>query len=154
VHRVPVEASRSLRYSRTRVTDCCELTCRSWELNPGPLEEQQVLLTAEPHFPPCFNVSSLLLVCLISAALIFVISAFALLILVLVKVSIPAQTSWPRSKLGRKDFIQLTLSHCCSSPNEVRTGTQAGQEAGADAEDVEGYSLLACFLWLAQLAFL
>ena len=35
---------------------------------------------------------------------------------VLVRVSIPAQTSWPRSKLGRKGFIQLTLPHCCSSP--------------------------------------
>jgi hypothetical protein len=28
---------------------------------------------------------------------------------------------------------------------EVRTGTQAGQEAGADAEAIEGCSLLACF---------
>jgi hypothetical protein len=27
---------------------------------------------------------------------------------------------------------------------EVRTGTQAGQEAGADAEAMEGRSLLAC----------
>ena len=43
-------------------------------------------------------------------------------------------TSWPRSKLGRKGFIQLTLLHCCSSQKEVRTGTQASQEAGADAE--------------------
>jgi hypothetical protein len=51
---------------------------------------------------------------------------------VLVRVSIPAQTSWPRSKLGRKGFIWLTLPCCCSSPKEVRTGTQAGQEAGAD----------------------
>ena len=34
---------------------------------------------------------------------------------VLVRVSIPAQTSWPRSKLGRKRFIQLTLPYCCSS---------------------------------------
>jgi hypothetical protein len=33
---------------------------------------------------------------------------------------------------------------------EVRTGTQAGQEAGADAEAMEGCSLLACFPWLAQ----
>jgi hypothetical protein len=33
---------------------------------------------------------------------------------------------------------------------EVRTGTQAGQEAGADAEAMEGCSLLACFHWLAQ----
>jgi hypothetical protein len=73
---------------------------------------------------------------------------------VLVRVSIPAQTSRPRSKLGRKGFIQLTLPHCCSSPKEVRTGTQAGQEAGADAEAMEGCSLLACFPWLAQPALL
>jgi hypothetical protein len=33
---------------------------------------------------------------------------------------------------------------------EVKTGTQAGQEAGADAEAMEGCSLLACFPWLAQ----
>jgi hypothetical protein len=33
---------------------------------------------------------------------------------------------------------------------EVRTGTQAGQEAEADAEALEGYSLLACFPWLAS----
>jgi hypothetical protein len=59
-----------------------------------------------------------------------------------------------RSKLGRKGLIQLTLPHCCSSPKEVRTGTQAGQEAGADAEAMEGCYLLACFPWLAQLSFL
>jgi hypothetical protein len=73
---------------------------------------------------------------------------------VLVRVSIPAQTSWSRNKLGRKGFIQLTLSSCCLSPKEVRTGTQAGQEAGTDVEAMEGCSLLACFSWLAQLAFL
>ena len=37
---------------------------------------------------------------------------------------------------------------------EVRTGSQAGQEAGADAEAMEKYSLLACLLWLAQAALL
>jgi hypothetical protein len=37
---------------------------------------------------------------------------------------------------------------------EVKTGTQAGQEAGADTEDMEGCSLLACFPWLAQPALL
>jgi hypothetical protein len=36
----------------------------------------------------------------------------------------------------------------------IRTGTQAGQEAGADAEAIEGCSLLACFPWLAQPALL
>jgi hypothetical protein len=73
---------------------------------------------------------------------------------VLVRVSIPAQTSWPRSKLVRKGFIWLTLPYCCSSPKEVRTGTQAGQGAGADAEAMEGCSVLACLTWLAQPAFL
>jgi len=47
--------------------------------------------------------------------------------------------------LGRKGFIQLTLPHCCSSPKEVRTGTQAGQEAGAVAEVMEDVSY-----WLAS----
>jgi hypothetical protein len=61
------------------------------------------------------------------------------------RVSIPEQTSLPRSKLGRKRFIQLKLSHYCSSPKEVRTGTQAGQEAGADAEAMKICYLLACF---------
>ena len=37
---------------------------------------------------------------------------------------------------------------------EVRTGTQAGQEAEADAEAMEGCSLLACFPWFAQPALL
>jgi hypothetical protein len=35
-----------------------------------------------------------------------------------------------------------------------KTGTQAGQGAGADAEAMEGCSLLACFPWLAQPALL
>jgi hypothetical protein len=51
-------------------------------------------------------------------------------------------------------YSAYTYTHCSSSPKKVRTGTQAGQEAGADAEVMEGCSLLACFPWLAQLAFL
>lgn len=32
----------------------CELPCRSWDLNSGPLKGQQVLLIAEPAFQaPC-----------------------------------------------------------------------------------------------------
>jgi hypothetical protein len=73
--------------------------------------------------------------------------------IVLVRVSIPAQTSWPRSKLGRKGFSWLTLPHCCSSPKEVRTGTQAGQKATADAEAMEGCFFPACFPWLAMLSY-
>jgi hypothetical protein len=37
---------------------------------------------------------------------------------------------------------------------EVWAGTQAEQEAGADAEAMEGCSLLACLPWLAQPALL
>ena len=31
-------------YSRTGVTDSCEPPCGCWNLNPGPLEEQPMLL--------------------------------------------------------------------------------------------------------------
>ena len=37
-----------VRYPGTGVTDSCELPCGCWELNPGALEEQAVLLTTEP----------------------------------------------------------------------------------------------------------
>ena len=59
-----------------------------------------------------------------------------------------------KKQVGRKGFIQLTVPYCCSSPKEVRTGTQAGQKAGADTEAMEGCYLLAYFPWLAQPAFL
>jgi hypothetical protein len=55
---------------------------------------------------------------------------------------------------GRKDLCSLDFHTAGSSPKEVRTGTQAGQKAGADAEAMEGCYLLACFPWLAQLALL
>jgi hypothetical protein len=61
-------------------------------------------------------------------------------------------TPWPKSKLRRKGSSWLTLAHHCSSSKEVRTGTQTGQEAeaGADAEAMKEYCLLACSLWLAH----
>jgi hypothetical protein len=34
------------------ITDGCEPPCGCWELNSGPLEEQPVLLTAEPSLQP------------------------------------------------------------------------------------------------------
>ena len=43
-----------------------------------------------------------------------------------------------KKQVGRKVFIELILSHCSSSLKEIRTGTQAGQEAGADAKAMEG----------------
>jgi hypothetical protein len=41
-----------VRFPATGVTDSCELPCGFWELNLGPLEEQSVLLTAEPSLQP------------------------------------------------------------------------------------------------------
>jgi hypothetical protein len=73
---------------------------------------------------------------------------------VLVRVSIPAQTSGPTNMLGRKGFYLAYTSILLFITKEARTGTQAGQEAGADAEAMEGCSLLACLTWLAQPALL
>jgi hypothetical protein len=47
---------------------------------------------------------------------------------VLVRVSLPAQTSGPRSKLGRKGFIQLTLPYCYSSPRKSGLELKQGRE--------------------------
>ena len=52
------------------IIDGCEPPCGCWELNSGPLEEQSVLLTAEPSLQPLrkfFN--SMLGVCLKSSQL-------------------------------------------------------------------------------------
>ena len=76
------------------------------------------------------------------------------MVCVLVRVSIPGQNIMTKKQVGRKGFIQLTRPHCCSSPKDVRTGTQTGHEEGDDAEAMEGCSLLACFPWLAQPALL
>ena len=48
------------------------------------------------------------------------------------------EASW-----GGKGLFSLHFACCCSSPKDIRTGTQAGQEAGADSEAMEGCSLLA-----------
>ena len=37
----------------TEAIDSCELSCGCWELNPGLLEEQQMLLTIELFQQPC-----------------------------------------------------------------------------------------------------
>jgi len=55
VHAVPVQAIQSTQ--RTSVAlglelDSCELSCGCWKLNPGPLEEQPVLLTAKSPLLP------------------------------------------------------------------------------------------------------
>ena len=48
-----------------------------------------------------------------------------------------------KKQVGDKRIYLAYTSILCSSPKEVRTGTQAGQKAGADAEAMEGCSLLA-----------
>jgi hypothetical protein len=63
---------------------------------------------------------------------------------VLVGVSFPAQSIMTKKQVGEERvFFQLTFPHCCASAKEFRTGTQAGQEAEADAEAMEGCYLLA-----------
>jgi hypothetical protein len=57
-------------------------------------------------------------------------------------------------RVGKERIYSAYTSLLLFITEEVRTGTQAGQEAGADEEAIEGCSLLACFPWLAQLAFL
>jgi hypothetical protein len=56
--------------------------------------------------------------------------------------------------MTKKQVGEERVYSAYSSPKEVRTGTQAGQKAGTDAEAMEGCSLLACFPWLPQPALL
>ena len=43
----PRRPEKDIKYPGTGVTDNCEPPCGCWELNLGPLQEQQVLLTSE-----------------------------------------------------------------------------------------------------------
>jgi len=47
------------------ITGGCEASCVCWELNSGPLEEQSVLLTAEPSLQPLFSEFSFVLYLLV-----------------------------------------------------------------------------------------
>ena len=59
-----------------------------------------------------------------------------------------------KKQIGEERVYLAYTSILLFITKEVRTGTQAGQEGGADAEAMEGCSLLACFPWLAQPALL
>jgi hypothetical protein len=72
----------------------------------------------------------------------------------LVRVSIPGQNFMTKKQVGEERVYSAYTSTLLFISKEVRTGTQAGQEAGADAEAMKGCSLLACFPWLAQPALL
>lgn len=49
---VPQSPEEGVRCPGTGVTDSCEPPCRSWEVNPGPPQEQLGLLTTEPSLRP------------------------------------------------------------------------------------------------------
>jgi hypothetical protein len=50
-----------------------------------------------------------------------------------------------KQQVGEERVYSAYTSTLLFITKEVRTGTQIGQEAGADAEAMEGCSLLACF---------
>jgi hypothetical protein len=52
-----------------------------------------------------------------------------------------------KKQVGEEKVYIAYNSTLLSITKEVRTGTQTGQEAGADAEAMEGCT---CFPWLAQ----
>lgn len=52
VNAVPQRPEEGAGAPGTAVTDSCELSCRCWELNSGPVEEQPVPLTTVPSFFP------------------------------------------------------------------------------------------------------
>jgi hypothetical protein len=59
-----------------------------------------------------------------------------------------------KKQVGEERVYLAYTSMLLFITKEIRTGTQAGQEGGVDAEAMEGCSLLACLPWLAQLALL
>ena len=61
------------------------------------------------------------------------------------RVSITAQNIMTKKEVGEERVYSAYISTLLFITEEVRTGTQAGQGAGADAEAMEGCSLLACF---------
>jgi hypothetical protein len=67
---------------------------------------------------------------------------------------ISGQNTMTKKQVGEERVYSAYICTLQLSPKKVRTGTQAGQEAGADAQAMEGCSLLACFPWLAQPALL
>jgi hypothetical protein len=59
-----------------------------------------------------------------------------------------------KMQVGEERIYSAYTSILLFITKEVRIGTQEGQKAGADAEVMDGCSLLACFPWLAQPALL
>jgi hypothetical protein len=59
-----------------------------------------------------------------------------------------------KTQVGEERVYSDYTSTLLFTTKEVRTGTQAGKKAGADAEAMDGCSLLACLSCLAQPALL
>jgi hypothetical protein len=59
-----------------------------------------------------------------------------------------------KKQVGEERVYSAYASTLLFTTKGSQVGTQTGQEIGADAAAMEGYCLLACFPWLAQLAFL
>jgi hypothetical protein len=59
-----------------------------------------------------------------------------------------------KKQVGEERVYSAYTSILLFITKEVRTGTQEGQKSRADAEAMEGCSLLACFPWFAQPALL
>jgi hypothetical protein len=59
-----------------------------------------------------------------------------------------------KKQVGEERVYSAYTSILLFITKKVRTGTQAGQKAGADVEAMEACYLLACFPWLAQPALL
>jgi hypothetical protein len=73
----------------------------------------------------------------------------------LVRVHIPEQNIMTKEQVREESiYSSYTYLYIASSPKEIRTGTQEGQEAEADTGTMEGCYLLACFPCLAQFSFL
>lgn len=52
MHAQPNKARTAFGAPGIKVTDSCEMPCRCWEPNSGPLEEHPVLLTTETSSAP------------------------------------------------------------------------------------------------------
>ena len=52
IHKYTVAVFRHQKRVTDLITDGCEPPCGWWDLSSGPLEEQSVLLTAEPSLEP------------------------------------------------------------------------------------------------------
>jgi hypothetical protein len=73
---------------------------------------------------------------------------------VLVRGSISGQNIMNKEQVEEERVYSAYISTLLFITEGSQDGTQADQEAGADAEVMEGCSLLACLPWLAQLALL